>query len=131
MTDFNEKSVDVTKGNIWTGIWKLSWPMLLIMIFSFFVGFTDVYVAGFISPDVQAAVGKFATSELQVRQAREALSIAKKRYEAGAISNLDLLDAETSLSHANLQRLQVLYFYVLSRLGLDRAIGTRLWGTAE
>jgi putative MATE family efflux protein len=31
--------------------------MLLIMIFDFFVGFTDVYVAGFISPEVQAAVG--------------------------------------------------------------------------
>ena len=31
--------------------------MLLIMIFDFFVGFTDVYVAGFISPQVQAAVG--------------------------------------------------------------------------
>jgi len=47
MTVFNEKIIDVTKGNIWTGIWKLSWPMLLIMIFSFFVGLTDVYVAGF------------------------------------------------------------------------------------
>ena len=31
--------------------------MLLIMIFDFFVGFADVYVAGFISPEVQAAVG--------------------------------------------------------------------------
>ncbi len=31
--------------------------MLLIMIFNFFVGFADVYVAGFISPEVQAAVG--------------------------------------------------------------------------
>lgn len=31
--------------------------MLLIMIFNFFVGFSDVYVAGFISPEVQAAVG--------------------------------------------------------------------------
>ena len=31
--------------------------MLLIMIFDFFVGFADVYVAGFVSPQVQAAVG--------------------------------------------------------------------------
>jgi len=30
--------------------------MLLIMIFNFFVGFVDVYAAGFISPEVQAAV---------------------------------------------------------------------------
>ena len=31
--------------------------MLLIMIFNFFVGFADIYVAGFISPEVQAAIG--------------------------------------------------------------------------
>jgi multidrug resistance protein, MATE family len=31
--------------------------MLLIMLLDFFVGFADVYVAGFISPEVQAAVG--------------------------------------------------------------------------
>ena len=77
--------------------------------------------------DVQAAVGKFETSELQVHQAKEAVSIARKRYEAGAISNLDLLDAETSLSQANLSRVQVLYSYVLSRLYLDHSIGTRIW----
>jgi putative MATE family efflux protein len=53
----NQPSVGLTTGNLWAGIWQLSWPMLVIMIFNFFVGFTDVYVAGFISPDVQAAVG--------------------------------------------------------------------------
>ncbi len=31
--------------------------MLLIMVFNFIVGLTDIYVAGFISPGVQAAVG--------------------------------------------------------------------------
>ncbi len=31
--------------------------MLLIMIFNFLVGMTDIYVAGFISPEVQAVVG--------------------------------------------------------------------------
>jgi multidrug resistance protein, MATE family len=47
----------LTTGSMWRNIWQLSWPMLLIMMFDFFVGFTDVYVAGFISPEVQAAVG--------------------------------------------------------------------------
>ncbi|MHB8772330.1 MAG: MATE family efflux transporter [Syntrophales bacterium] len=47
----------LTTGSLWRNIWQLSWPMLLIMIFDFFVGFADVYVAGFISPQVQAAVG--------------------------------------------------------------------------
>ena len=31
--------------------------MFLIMLFNFFVGLTDVYVAGFISPEIQAVVG--------------------------------------------------------------------------
>ena len=52
-----EHRIDLTKGNLWANIWQLSWPMLLIMIFYFFVGFTDIYVAGLISPEVQAAVG--------------------------------------------------------------------------
>ncbi|MEN6487837.1 MAG: MATE family efflux transporter, partial [Smithella sp.] len=49
--------IDVISGDVWPGVWNLSWPLLLIMIFSFLVGITDIYVAGLISPDVQAAVG--------------------------------------------------------------------------
>jgi multidrug resistance protein, MATE family len=56
-SESNDPRIDVISGNMWTGIWKLSWPLLLIMIFSFLVGITDVYVAGLISSDVQAAVG--------------------------------------------------------------------------
>ena len=48
---------NLTIGNLWANIWQLSWPIFLIMIFNFVVGLTDVYVAGFISPEVQAAVG--------------------------------------------------------------------------
>jgi len=57
MNTFHDRSVDVTKGNIWAVIWQLSWPMLVIMMFNFMVGLTDIYVAGLISSDVQAAVG--------------------------------------------------------------------------
>jgi len=57
MNTFHDRSVDVTKGNIWAVIWQLSWPMLVIMMFNFLVGLTDIYVAGLISSDVQAAVG--------------------------------------------------------------------------
>jgi MATE family multidrug resistance protein len=47
----------LTIGSLWENIWRISWPMFLIMVFSFLVGFADVYVAGFIGPEVQAAVG--------------------------------------------------------------------------
>ncbi|MDR1242189.1 MAG: MATE family efflux transporter [Deltaproteobacteria bacterium] len=38
-------------------IWMLTWPQLLMMLFQFMVGFTDVWVAGRINPQVQAALG--------------------------------------------------------------------------
>lgn len=54
---FKDQPVNLTIGNLWVNIWQLSWPIFLIMIFNFFVGVTDIYVAGFINPEVQAAVG--------------------------------------------------------------------------
>ena len=37
--------------------WQVSWPMTLIMFFEFLIGLTDVYVAGKIGKEVQAAYG--------------------------------------------------------------------------
>ncbi|MCC6347011.1 MAG: MATE family efflux transporter [Nitrospirales bacterium] len=54
---FKEEALNLTMGNLWTNIWQISWPMLLVMLLNFFVGLTDIYVAGLISPDVQAVVG--------------------------------------------------------------------------
>jgi len=50
-------TVDLTIGSLWANIWHMSWPMLIIMLLNFLVGVVDVYVAGLISPEVQAAVG--------------------------------------------------------------------------
>jgi multidrug resistance protein, MATE family len=47
----------LTTGSTWGTMWRLTWPMLLIMVLNFFVGFTDIYVAGLIGRDVQAAIG--------------------------------------------------------------------------
>jgi MATE family, multidrug efflux pump len=52
----NETS-GLTMGSLWANIWEISWPMLLAMVFFFLVGFADIYVAGLISSEVQAAVG--------------------------------------------------------------------------
>jgi len=46
-----------TSGNQWDNIWRMSWPMLLVMLLNFFVGFTDVFVAGYLGPEIQAVVG--------------------------------------------------------------------------
>jgi putative MATE family efflux protein len=54
----SKNSTDLfVRGNMFRAIWGISWPMILIMIFNFVVGFTDIYVAGLINPRVQAAVG--------------------------------------------------------------------------
>jgi outer membrane protein len=77
--------------------------------------------------DLQSAAEKVATSELQLRQAQEAVAIARKRYDAGATTNLDLLDAETSLQQAGLLRLQALYACTASHYALARAVGAEPW----
>lgn len=38
-------------------IWALTWPQVIMMLFQFMIGFTDVWVAGRISSPVQAALG--------------------------------------------------------------------------
>ena len=38
-------------------IWKLTWPQMLMMYLVFFMGFINIWVAGRISADVQAALG--------------------------------------------------------------------------
>jgi len=53
----HDEPIDLTIGNIWANIWYMSWPMLIIMLLNFLVGVVDVYVAGLIGPEVQAAVG--------------------------------------------------------------------------
>lgn len=38
-------------------IWRLAWPQTLMMFFHFWIGFVDVYVAGLLNREVQAALG--------------------------------------------------------------------------
>lgn len=77
--------------------------------------------------DVGASLEKMQTSDLQVQQARAAVDMADARYGAGVITNLDVLDAQTSLEEAQLVWLRARYQFVLSRYELERALGTRVW----
>jgi putative MATE family efflux protein len=38
-------------------IWHLAWPQVLMMLFHFFIGLADVWVAGYINREVQASLG--------------------------------------------------------------------------
>ncbi len=56
-------------------------------------------------------------------EADEALREAKARAEAGTGTQLDVLDAETSLTQARTTNVQALHDYAVARANLERAIG--------
>ncbi len=66
---------------------------------------------------------KIKTSAIQVNQAKQAVSRAELQYKAGVITNLDLIDAETSLSAAELLQLRVSYENVINMFSLKEAAG--------
>jgi outer membrane protein len=76
---------------------------------------------------VNASQEKLSTSQPQVAQAEQALSLAQTRYSAGTATNLDLLDADTALANSRLIRLRAMYELVRNRYALERAIGTKIW----
>jgi outer membrane protein TolC len=75
----------------------------------------------------RAARDKNADTEVQVRQATAALALARTRYQAGVVTNLDVLDAETVLAQAKLVQLRARYDLVRSRYQLQQAVGERVW----
>jgi outer membrane protein TolC len=63
-------------------------------------------------------------SQLKVQEeAEESLRLAKARADAGTGTQLDVLDAETSLTQARTTNVQALRDYDVARARLDRAIG--------
>ncbi len=70
---------------------------------------------------------KLNRTKLQVKQAEDALSRAELQYRDGVITNLDLIDSETTLAEARLLYLQVIYKNVLSKYALDKVIGQVVW----
>ena len=59
-------------------------------------------------------------------QAEEALREANARFSAGTATQLDVLDAETSLTQARTTQVQARHDYAAARARLERAIGAEL-----
>jgi outer membrane protein len=76
---------------------------------------------------VNSSLEKISSIETQVRQAEKAVSMARVRYTAGVITNLDLLDAEMTLSQTKLVRVRAFYDYTVSLNALDKATGKKIW----
>ncbi len=75
--------------------------------------------------DVQASERKLESVAINVVQAGKAYDYARARYEAGTTTSLDLQDTEDARTQAEFTRLRALYDFVVSRAGLDRALGGR------
>lgn len=77
--------------------------------------------------NIQSSTSRYDNSLVQIAQATDALTRAKARYRYDVGTNLDVLDAETSLAQARLARLQAIYNYTLGQYQLKRAVGEQIW----
>jgi outer membrane protein len=74
-----------------------------------------------------AANKKVSQSELQLKQAQKAYSLAETSFKSGVITNLDLLDANTSVSESSLMLLKARIDYAASVYKLKAALGERIY----
>lgn len=58
-----------------------------------------------------------------IERAEEAVRLADSRYDAGAGTQLDVLDAETSLTEARTTQIEAARNYLVARARLERAMG--------
>jgi outer membrane protein TolC len=73
--------------------------------------------------DVSTADAALRVAERALLAAREAARVEKDRYQEGVSSSSDLLDAETRLLRAGLDRTNAVAASSLARARLDRAVG--------
>lgn len=83
-----------------------------------------------IRADVLQAIADARTSEsalhlveIHIEESKKALEFARVRYEAGTVTNLDLIDALEASSMSQFQKLEALFKCVSSMLNLRRAVG--------
>lgn len=76
---------------------------------------------------LKAARQKVEQYQLQLDQAQQAYDLAQTNFKAGAITNLDLLDASTTLSESSLLLLKARIDYMVSIYRLQASLGLRLY----
>jgi outer membrane protein TolC len=74
-----------------------------------------------------AAEQKVTQFGLQLEQALKAYSLAETSFKAGIITNLDLLDANTSVSESRLMLMKARIDYTVSVYKLKAALGERIY----
>ena len=77
--------------------------------------------------DIEASLKKIELSEMQLKQATKAYELAEVSYNAGVITNVELLDNSTLVSECRLQLLRAKIDYTVNSYSLKSAIGERLY----
>ena len=80
--------------------------------------------------DIRTSLDSLHSAEEQLKVAEEGLTLsdseltqARRRYEAGFASNLEVTDAQTRLERARDNRIAALFGYNVARIDLGRAMG--------
>jgi outer membrane protein len=76
---------------------------------------------------LNAAGKRVSQLELQVTQAQKAYDLAETSFQAGTITNLDLLDANTSVSESILMLLKARIDYAASIVKLKASLGEKIY----
>ncbi len=71
---------------------------------------------------LETAEERIYAQKKNIEQAEEALSIAEVRYQSGAITNLEVLDAQLALTRARLGYLKALYDHNVAIAELEKAM---------
>jgi len=76
---------------------------------------------------LKASAKKVAQSELQLKQANKAYTLALAKFDSGVITNLELIEGSTAVSESRLQLLKAKIDYTGSLYKLKSAVGERLY----
>lgn len=85
---------------------------------------TEIYQA---ISDLKNSLEKIKLTEDQMNYAQKSLERAKIQYEKGAGTNLEVLDAETTLTQAKLLNIQAAYRAVINFYTLKQAVGEKIF----
>ena len=72
---------------------------------------------------VEEARRRYQVSEQQVQSAQEDLNIAQEKYNLGAATILDILNAQVSLSQSETAKIEAVFDYNLAVADLEKAMG--------
>jgi len=77
--------------------------------------------------NVDAAFKKITQQELQLKQAQQAFELAQTSFQAGTVTNLDLLDSQTALAESRLALMKSKIDYTVNLLKLKIATGEHIY----